>query len=255
MSDLKISEKTVTLVDHVESKLFKFITTRKLKVGDAIPNENELAEALGVSRSVLREALSRLRMLGVIESRTRRGMVLCEPNMFGGFQRVINPLILGDESLINLLGFRIALELGICSAIIENITDDDIAELDDIVKRGPAVDLNFYKAESEYEFHSRLYEVTDNQSIIQFQELVYPVTQFVHNKFQDYFEPINRKLIRNGQIVTHDDILHFIKNRDKEGLKTAMERHFEPYNRFLTVKKTVTGDRSITVNKKKTKVR
>lgn len=236
MSDLKISEKTVTLVDHVENKLFKYIISRKLRVGDAIPNENELAEALGVSRSVLREALSRLRMLGVIESRTRRGMVLSEPNMFGGLQRVINPMILGDESLINLLGFRIALEIGICNSIIDNITDSDIAELEDFVKKGPAFDLNFYKAESEYEFHSKLYEITGNQSIIQFQELVYPVSQFVHNKFRDYFEPINRELINNGRLVTHDDLLEFIRNRDKEGLKKAMERHFEPYNRFLTAR-------------------
>ncbi len=46
-----------------------------MKSGDAIPREKELSDTPGVSRSVLREALSLLRMLGLIESRTRQGIV------------------------------------------------------------------------------------------------------------------------------------------------------------------------------------
>lgn len=238
MDDLRINDKTVTLVDHVEEKLFRYISKKNMKVGDAVPNEQELAEALGVSRSVLREALSRLRMLGVIESRTRRGMVLSEPNMFGGLQRVINPMILCDESLFNLLGFRVALELGICNIVVDNATDEDIDELEDIVERGPANTLNLYKPESENEFHSKLYEITGNKSIMQFQQIIYPVTIFLRNKFKDYFEPVNRELTQSGKLVTHRDLLERIKDRDREGFRKAMERHFETYEQFLKSRNT-----------------
>ena len=94
----------------------------------------ELAAALGVARSVLREALSRLKMMGMIETRTRRGMILTEPTILGGMKRVVDPRILGEEALFDILGFRIALEIGICSDIFRNITPEDISELEEIVK-------------------------------------------------------------------------------------------------------------------------
>ena len=54
---------TSSLVDKVEDSLVELLKERKLSVGDVIPKEIELAETLGVSRTVIREALTRLRML------------------------------------------------------------------------------------------------------------------------------------------------------------------------------------------------
>lgn len=176
-------------------------------------------------------------MLGVVESRTRRGMVLSEPHMFGGLQRVMDPMILGEKSLFNLLGFRVALELGICNSIIENINDKYIEELEEIVEEGAAVELNFYRAESENDFHSKLYEITENESIMQFQEIIYPVSLFVRDKFKDFFEPINKELQEKGALVTHQDLLDTIKAGDKEALRRGMEQHFAPYSKFLKANK------------------
>ena len=62
---------TSSLVDRVEANLVQLLQERKLKVGDAIPKEIELAETLGVSRTVIREAMSRLRMMGLIETKKK----------------------------------------------------------------------------------------------------------------------------------------------------------------------------------------
>ena len=72
----------------------------------------------------------------MIETRTRRGMILTEPTILGGMKRVVDPRILGEEALFDILGFRIALEIGICSDIFRNITPEDISELEEIVKMG-----------------------------------------------------------------------------------------------------------------------
>ena len=114
MDSLKVHSQTITLVDQVEDKLLNYLKEKDLRAGDPIPNELELAAALGVARSVLREALSRLKMMGMIESRTRRGMILREPSILGGMKRVVDPRILSEESLFDILGFRIALEIGMC---------------------------------------------------------------------------------------------------------------------------------------------
>ena len=134
MDTLKVHSQTITLVDQVEDKLLNYLKEKDIRTGDSIPNELELAAALGVARSVLREALSRLKMMGMIETRTRRGMILTEPTILGGMKRVVDPRILGEEALFDILGFRIALEIGICSDIFRNITPEDISELEEIVK-------------------------------------------------------------------------------------------------------------------------
>ena len=233
INELKIKSHTITLVDKVEEKLLKYFRSNKMKPGDPIPNEKELSEALGVARSVLREALSRLRMLGLIESRTRRGMILREPHILGGMQRILDPEILGDETLFNLLGFRVVLELGISNSIFDNLDDKYISELEDIVNKGIVYDNNMYMPASEHQFHSKLYEVTGNRTITQFQEIIYPVSLFVKNKFKDFFEPINKELKKKGLLVTHHDLLEYIKKRDREGYKKAIEQHFMTYTRFL----------------------
>lgn len=197
----------------------------------------ELAAALGVARSVLREALSRLKMMGMIETRTRRGMILTEPTILGGMKRVVDPRILGEEALFDILGFRIALEIGICSDIFRNITPEDISELEEIVKMGIVFENNEYAPVSEFTFHAKLYEITGNKTISEFQDIIHPVMIFVKNKFKDLLEPINIEMKEQGQIVTHVDLLNFLKNRNELGYRKAIEQHFEVYKRFLNSRK------------------
>jgi DNA-binding GntR family transcriptional regulator len=104
-----------------------------------------------------------------------------------------------------------------------------------IVNKSVVYENNAYMPISEHEFHSKLYEITGNKTIMQFQKIIYPICSFVKDKFIDFFEPINKELNLNGTIVTHSDLLKYIKFRDKYGFRTALEMHFEPYYRFLDV--------------------
>lgn len=61
MDSLRIQAQKITLVDQVEERLIEYFTEQGYRPGSALPHENELAESLGVARSVLREALSVLR--------------------------------------------------------------------------------------------------------------------------------------------------------------------------------------------------
>ena len=76
LDTLKINKPHTTLVDQVEESLINYFKEQGLRPGSSIPPETELASALGVARTVLREALSRFKMTGMIESRTKREMIL-----------------------------------------------------------------------------------------------------------------------------------------------------------------------------------
>lgn len=245
MEKLKIQNNSITLVDQVEDKLLSYFKEQDLQTGDHIPNEMELSAALGVARSVLREALSRLKMMGMIETRTRRGMILSEPSILGGMKRVVDPRILSEDALFDILGFRIALEIGICNDIFKNITREDIKELEEIVNVGIMYENNEYAPFSEFSFHTKLYQITGNKTIAEFQNIVHPVMTFVKDKFKEYLAPINIRLKQEGRIVTHQDLLQYLKNKDEDGYRKALEQHFEVYKIFIRQKNNVASRQNI----------
>lgn len=73
-------------------------------------------------------------MIGMIESRTRRGMVLTEPSLFGAIKRIVDPRVLSEESLYELLEFRVSLEIGMSYKLFQNLTSEHLKELEEIVK-------------------------------------------------------------------------------------------------------------------------
>ena len=123
------------------------------------------------------------------------------------------------------------------NAVADGRTRDCITELEEIVKMGIVFENNEYAPVSEFTFHAKLYEITGNKTISEFQDIIHPVMIFVKNKFKDLLEPINIEMKEQGQIVTHVDLLNFLKNRDELGYRKAIEQHFEVYKRFLNSRK------------------
>jgi len=230
--NFKIDNKTITLVDKVEMSILNYIKEKKLVPGDSLPNEMELSGELGISRNVLREALSRLRMLGIVQSRTRKGIIIQEPSLLSGFEKVIEPYLLSEKSIVDMMGMRIALEVGLTDFLFKNIDDDRVNELEDIVRSQEALKYN-PTVEHETIFHRKIYEISGNKFIVQFQQIIYPIFQFAKTNYENYFEPVNRRLIEEGKIVTHRDLYGFIRNRDIEGYRSAIKTHLQPYMEFI----------------------
>lgn len=224
--------KSGTLVDWVEALIIKEIKEKEMKSGAEIPNEAELAERFDVGRNVVREALSRLRMLGIIETRPRRGMVVSEPNVIYGFQKVINPHTLSRETILDLLSMRVSLEIGCARIIINNITDDDIREIKDIVARENAIKGQKIDIEMEKAFHSKLYKVANNKVMLDFLNLLIPVFKFVNENFTD-FDKFNKSMKGQYNIVRHKDIIPHLESRDVKGYQQAMEDHLRAYVEYI----------------------
>ncbi|HEX6847798.1 MAG TPA: GntR family transcriptional regulator, partial [Chitinophagaceae bacterium] len=137
IKDTLRSVDTSSLVDRVESSLVELLQQRKLKVGDAIPKEIELASVLGVSRTVIREALLRLRMMGLIESKKKKGAVITSPDLFGIMGKSMNPHILDQDTLKEIFEIRLVLEIGMADLLFHRVTKEDIEELKQIVAGEP----------------------------------------------------------------------------------------------------------------------
>jgi GntR family transcriptional repressor for pyruvate dehydrogenase complex len=222
-----------TLADQVEEEIIQYIKSHDLHPGDALPNEMEFSRMLGTSRNVIREAMSRLRMLGLIQSRTKRGIVVSEPGLLTGFKKALEPQLLSVDTIKQMMGMRISLEIGIAEFLFEHVNDTHILELEKIDSRQQAIGINNLSVEDEVLFHTKIYEIAGNEFILQFNAIMHPVFEFSKHNYESFFKPINQKLQEQNKIILHSDLLEFIISRDKEGYQKAMRLHLQPYWEFL----------------------
>jgi GntR family transcriptional repressor for pyruvate dehydrogenase complex len=217
---------TSSLVDKVEASLVQLLRDKKLKVGDVIPTELDLSKTLGVSRTVTREAILRLRMMGLIETKKKKGSVITSPDIFGIMSKTMNPHVLDQETLKGIFEIRLALEIGMADFLFQRVTPEDIKELREIVENEPDTAQNYlFQIEHEIVFHGKLYEITGNETLKTFQKMLLPVFDYVHN---------SGLLKKQGTIlkfVSHKGLVDILENGSPELFRNAMRNHLE--NHFV----------------------
>jgi DNA-binding FadR family transcriptional regulator len=217
---------TSSLVDKVEEKLVETLQQKKLKVGDSIPKEIELAEMLGVSRTVIREALLRLRMMGLIESKKKKGAVITSPDIFSILSKSMNPHILDEDTLREIFEIRLVLEIGMADFLFKRKTKEDIEELREIIKNEPKIaDKHLFNISHEIAFHGKLYEITGNEALKKFQKMLLPVFDYVHHS------GLLGKPIPFKKFVSHKELVGILEKGTPELFRQAMRHHLE--NHFL----------------------
>lgn len=216
---------TRSLVDKVEDNLVQLLQQRKLKIGDTIPKEIELAGSLGVSRTVVREALTRLRMMGLIETKKKKGAVLTSPDLFGIMGKSMNPHILDQDTLKQMFEIRLVLEIGMADLIFNRITPADIEELYRIVAdEPPATQYHLFNIDHEIRFHGKLYEITGNDAMKKFQKMLLPVFDYVHNSGLLKKQPLLKTFVSHKELV--DILARGDANQFRTGMRGHMENHF-----------------------------
>ncbi|SHI22473.1 FadR/GntR family transcriptional regulator [Pollutimonas bauzanensis] len=110
------------IVDQVRDSLLAAIRQGALKVNDRLPSENEMATTFGVSRPVIREAITSLQVLGLIASRPGSGN-------FVASSEVNADLILGGFRTSDLSQVRKYLELPSAEQSAIRATDQQMQSL------------------------------------------------------------------------------------------------------------------------------
>jgi len=210
--------KALSLTDLVELKLRDYLQEKKLVVGDGLPSEMEIAEALGVSRNILREALSRLRMLGIITTKKKIGMVLAHPDVLGSLEKVLQPQLVDADTLHDIFELRLVLELGMADLLFMRVNEKHLDELDKIVKNDERA-LTTFRIKNEIAFHGKLYEITGNDTLKRFQSMLMPLF--------DYVLKIEKRVVTPK--VSHADLVELIRKGDKDAFKKGMEEHLRPH--------------------------
>jgi DNA-binding FadR family transcriptional regulator len=129
--------------------------------GERLPVEVEVQAALGVSRMVVREAISRLRAIGMVETRQGSGSFVCEPRSTGGFELDPAATIADVGAMLEL---RMSLETEAAALAAQRRSDADLVRmrraLDDMET---ALALGGDRAGPDEAFHLAIAGATDNR--------------------------------------------------------------------------------------------
>jgi len=207
-----------TMADVVEIRLREYLKEKSFKPGDPLPKELEIAHSLGVSRNVVREALSRLRMLGMVETKKKRGMVLARPDILSSLERVLDPLIIGESTLQDIFEIRLTLEMGLADLLYLRKTKKDVDELEQIARNQKVTGgRQTFRIKNEIAFHGKIYQMTGNETLQRFQSMLLPVFGYLVSLEK---VPIIGK-------VSHLDLVEILKHGTKEEFRQGMLQHLQ----------------------------
>ena len=211
-------KKPATLADSVEECILQYVQQKQLAPGDMLPKEEDIAAQLNVSRHIVREGISGLKTLGVIESRKRKGMFIRNRlNAFEGVRKLASAKLFSKEECRQFMQIRVIMELGMVNYIWKHRTSCDIAELRKIAEQ-----LEVSVIQNEIDFHSKLFSMGGNDIATQFQSIL--ISAFD----QHYHLPVKN---HNGDTAAHIQICDCLENGTLDDFRTLMEKHFETYNK------------------------
>jgi GntR family transcriptional regulator, transcriptional repressor for pyruvate dehydrogenase complex len=195
---------------------------KKLHPGDKLPSERELAEALGVSRSSIRDAIRSLELVGLVEPRQGAGTVVREISTDVLMNPLTSVLRHKMELVSELLDFRKMLEPPLAARAATHASEEEIAEMEEILRRQDAKFRDGALAiEEDSEFHYGIAMASGNSVVLKLLDVLMDLLR----------DTRERSLQVQGRpqksLAGHRKILTAIKKRDAEAAKAAMRRHLE----------------------------
>lgn len=208
--------KSAMLADSTAQSIIKMIEEEeRFSPGDKLPNENDLASELGVSRSTLREAIKILTTNGTLEIKRGKGTFVTS-------NIVINSEDLNDiaSGLDDLFEMRLMFEPDCAYLAAIRATDE---EIEAICFYGSQVEKKILSGEDrtaeEQKFHESIANATHNSFVKQFMPIIFNAIRkgvVVLMKNQD----VNQDNLNDDRLI-----MDFIKKRNPEGARTAMRLH------------------------------
>lgn len=158
------------LTDRVTEMLLDEITSGDYQVGEVLPPEQTIATRLGVSRTVLREAVSRLKGDGIVQSKQGRGLTVMQTARPSVLR--MQAADIGDaDQVLRIVELRRGFEIEAAPLAAERRNDDDLAAMrlalrkmaDAIASGDVAVGVD-----ADMEFHRCVARATRNEHYLNF---------------------------------------------------------------------------------------
>jgi len=220
-----------TLTDRVFEALTQLINGEDFKPGSRLPSELKMAGRFGVSRTVIREAVSRLKSEGLVESRQGSGVFVRDRNMHAPFR--IDPSIMDSvQSVLQVVELRLSLEGEIAALAAKRRTREQMVAIKHALKQIEA-DEQAGKdgVEADIVFHRSIAEATGNPHFLALIEFLFNFLIKATRITRSY--EATKAALSEQVKEEHQLIVDAISRQDPEAARLAARQHMEGASRRL----------------------
>lgn len=221
------------IYEEVEEAIYEMIRSGQLKPGDKLDSVQQLAENFQVGRSAIREALTALRAMGLIEIRQGEGTYVKEFETSQIAFPLSSAILMNKGDIANLLEVRKILEIGTAFSAAQNRSSENLESMEEALEEMKLANGNGELGEkADLQFHLAIAEGTNNPLLIN-------LMHHVSGLMVETMKETRRLWLYSKQTTTdklyaeHFSIYEAIKNKEAEQARTLMLEHIENVEEVL----------------------
>ncbi|MFC7063747.1 FadR/GntR family transcriptional regulator [Halobacillus seohaensis] len=221
------------IYEQVADVLLDSLKKGELKPGDKLDSVEHLAKSFNVGRSAIREALSALRAMGILEMYQGEGTYVKAFDATRFSLPVSVAFLMTRNDLKDLLEVRHILEVGAAESAAHHYTKDDLKPMEDaLVAMEEAKGHGELGEQADLDFHVALVQATHNQMLTQ---LMKSVADIMVQAMRE-----TRKLLHTEEgaerlLKEHRKIFEAVSDRDETRARQAMYEHLANVEQLLAV--------------------
>ena len=222
--------KNTKVYEQVMDQIKEMIDNGVLKKGDKLPSERDLVEELQVSRASIREALRALEVIGLIECRQGEGNFIKSSFQDNLFEPLSIMYMLEGTNPGDILELRKIMEVEAAGLAAKRITDEQLAELKEIMERFENCKDEELNAMIDKELHYKIAECSGNV-------LIFNILRTVSLLVDDFIKDARRLIIADQDkkkmlLLQHKDMYLAIEMHSSVAARKAMRQHLDYTNKY-----------------------
>ncbi len=213
---------------EVAAQIQRLVADGRLKPGDKLPPERELAEVFGVSRTSVRDAIRVLETQGLVEARHGEGTLVREIPIDAIVRPLADALVATKDLAADLFDMRKMLEPPLARAAAFRATTEDMDALAQVLEvQAGRVHQGEIAIEEDNLFHYRIAVAAKNQVVLRTIDVLMDLLR--ESRMRSLQGPGRAEKSLEG----HRRILDAIRRRDPDAAALSMRAHIEEIETVL----------------------
>jgi GntR family transcriptional repressor for pyruvate dehydrogenase complex len=220
------------IYEEVAEALHEWIRSGVLKPGDKLDSVQQLAENFHVGRSAIREALSALKAMGLIEMRQGEGTYVKQFEA-NDLTFPFSLTLMNREDVMNLLEVRKIIETGVAASAANSRTPENLRMMEEALEEMEVAHGNEELGEkSDLKFHLAIANATQNTILV---KLLDDISGLIQETMKEtrriwfYSKQTTMEKLYGEHLSLYQAILH----QDEKGARQAMLEHLENVDRVI----------------------
>lgn len=215
--------KTKKIYEEIMEQLKDMIGSGELKPGEKLPSERDMSDSLGVSRASVREALTALEALGILDIRPGEGTFVRETSVSRIFEPLAMVLAVERNPGAQMMEIRRILETEAAALAAERASEDNLSNIEIILDKMKNAEIISEAVDFDLKFHYSIAEASHNTILLR---MMNTVADLMHHTFRSNRENFYADPVKGPRTIReHEAIAAAIRARNPVLAREKMLEH------------------------------